>query len=78
MSLLPSSNRRLDIRPGGRDPGPDGDGKCLVLPIPGLGALLGGVARPKPLSVSAWTPLIIINLLLINRFGIFDDYLSLY
>ena len=54
MSLLPSSKTlRFVIRPGGKDPGPEGEGRCLMLPIPGLGARLGGVARPRPLSVSA-------------------------
>lgn len=53
ISLLPSSKTlRLVMRPGGSEPGPEGDGKCLMLPIPGLGARLGGVARPRPLSVS--------------------------
>ena len=41
------------MKPGGNEPGPDGDGKCLPeRPIPGDGARLGGVARPKPESVS--------------------------
>lgn len=53
ISLQPSSNiRRLVISPGGRLPGPEGDGKCLIGPIPGDGARRGGVARPKPESVS--------------------------
>jgi hypothetical protein len=42
------------MRPGGKDPGPEGEGRCLMLPIPGLGALLGGVALPRPLSVSIY------------------------
>lgn len=59
MSLLPSSKTLLlVIRPGGKDPGPDGEGRCLMLPtqfpMPGLGARLGGVARPSPLSVSTF------------------------
>lgn len=37
----------------GRLPGPEGDGRCRML-IPGDGALLGGVARPKPESVSPY------------------------
>ena len=42
----------LDISPGGREPGCDGEGKCLVEPPapPGEGARLGGVERPRPLS----------------------------
>lgn len=54
ISLDPSSKtRRFDINPGGSDPGPEGDGKCLPDgPIPGDGARRGGVARPKPESVS--------------------------
>lgn len=49
--------RRFDIMFGcGNEPGPLGDGRCLpaelVVPIPGEAALLGGVARPKPESVS--------------------------
>lgn len=55
-SLDPSSNpRRFDIKPGGNEPGPEGDGICLPeapIPIPGDGARLGGVARPSPESVS--------------------------
>jgi len=55
-SLDPSSNpRRFDIKPGGKEPGPEGDGICLPeapIPIPGDGARLGGVARPSPESVS--------------------------
>lgn len=59
MSLEPSSNmRRFVISPGGREPGPDGDGRCRPTtcepPIPGDGALRGGVALPKPESVSAF------------------------
>lgn len=46
------------MSPGGKEPGPDGDGKCrptpCELPIPGDGARRGGVARPKPESVSAF------------------------
>lgn len=55
ISLEPSSNirPRLFIKPGGNDPGPDGDGKWRFDgPIPGDGARRGGVARPKPESVS--------------------------
>lgn len=54
MSLEPSSKPRLFVmRPGGSDPGPDGDGKCrLEGPMPGDGARLGGVARPSPESES--------------------------
>lgn len=53
-SLDPSSKpRRFDTRPGGKDPGPDGDGICLPdSAIPGDGARRGGVARPNPESVS--------------------------
>lgn len=41
------------MKPGGNDPGPDGDGKWRFDgPIPGDGARRGGVARPKPESVS--------------------------
>lgn len=60
ISLDPSSNmRRFVIKPGGNEPGPEGDGKCRPMtceppPIPGEGALRGGVARPKPESVSAF------------------------
>lgn len=55
ISLLPSSKTFfLVMRPGGSDPGPEGEVRCLTLPIPGLGARLGGVPRPKPLSVSAF------------------------
>lgn len=62
ISLAPSSNPRLfETNPGGNDSGPDGDGKCLLMPatpvglppIPGDGARLGGVERPKPESVSS-------------------------
>lgn len=55
MSLEPSSNTRPRfMKPGGNDPGPDGDGKCrFECPMPGDGARRGGVARPKPESVSA-------------------------
>lgn len=65
MSLAPSSNPRLlETNPGGKDSGPDGDGRCLLRlpttpvapclePIPGDGARLGGVERPKPESVSS-------------------------
>lgn len=54
ISLDPSSNiRLLFIKPGGSEPGPDGDGKWRPDgPIPGDGARRGGVARPKPESVS--------------------------
>lgn len=54
ISLEPSSNmRRLFIKPGGSDPGPDGDGRWRPDgPMPGDGARLGGVARPSPESVS--------------------------
>lgn len=55
MSLEPSSKMRprLFIKPGGSEPGPDGDGKWRPDgPIPGDGARRGGVARPKPESVS--------------------------
>lgn len=55
ISLEPSSKTRprLFIKPGGREPGPDGDGKWrLDCPMPGDGARRGGVARPKPESVS--------------------------
>lgn len=49
----PSSKpRRFDIKPGGSEPGPDGDGICLPEAIPGDGARRGGVARPNPESVS--------------------------
>lgn len=42
------------MKPGGREPGPEGDGKCRPDgPIPGDGARRGGVARPKPESVSS-------------------------
>lgn len=42
------------MKPGGNEPGPDGDGKWRPDgPIPGDGARLGGVARPKPESVSS-------------------------
>lgn len=42
------------MRPGGNEPGPDGDGKCRTddEPMPGDGARLGGVARPNPESES--------------------------
>lgn len=55
ISLEPSSKMRprLFMKPGGNEPGPDGDGKCRPDgPIPGDGARLGGVARPNPESVS--------------------------
>lgn len=54
ISLDPSSNiRLLFIKPGGSEPGPDGDGKWRPEgPIPGDGARRGGVALPKPESVS--------------------------
>lgn len=54
ISLDPSSNpRRFDIKPGGKEPGPEGDGICLPdAAIPGDGARRGGVARPNPESVS--------------------------
>lgn len=54
ISLEPSSNiRRLFIKPGGSEPGPDGDGRWRPDgPMPGDGARLGGVARPSPESVS--------------------------
>lgn len=55
ISLEPSSNTRrcLFIKPGGNEPGPDGDGKCRFDgAMPGDGARRGGVARPKPESVS--------------------------
>lgn len=43
------------IKPGGSEPGPDGEGKWrLDGPIPGDGARRGGVARPNPESVSKW------------------------
>lgn len=46
ISLDPSSNiLRFVMRPGGSEPGPDGDGKWRA-PIP------GGVALPKPESES--------------------------
>lgn len=52
MSLEPSSNmRRLVMKPG-RLPGPDGEVRWRMVPTPGDGALLGGVARPRPESVS--------------------------
>lgn len=52
ISLDPSSNiRRLVMNPG-RLPGPDGEVRCRMAPTPGEGALLGGVARPSPESVS--------------------------
>lgn len=53
MSLEPSSNILLPlvIRPG-RLPGPEGDVRCRMLPMPGDGALRGGVALPRPESVS--------------------------
>lgn len=53
--LLPGPPLRpLLYRPrdGGREPGPrppEGEGKCLT---PGEGALRGGVALPRPESVS--------------------------
>lgn len=51
MSLDPSSKpRRLVIKPGGNDPGPDGDGRWRG--IPGEGARRGGVALPSPESES--------------------------
>lgn len=55
MSLDPSSNmRRLFMKPGGNEPGPDGEGKWRPDgPMPGEGARRGGVARPRPESVSA-------------------------
>lgn len=55
ISLEPSSKmRRLFMKPGGREPGPDGDGRWRPDgPMPGDGARLGGVARPKPESVSS-------------------------
>lgn len=41
------------MRPGGSEPGPDGDGKWRAPgPMPGEGARLGGVALPKPESES--------------------------
>lgn len=55
MSLEPSSKTRprLFMKPGGNEPGPDGDGKWrLDCPTPGDGARRGGVARPNPESVS--------------------------
>lgn len=54
ISLDPSSNiLRLFIKPPGNEPGPDGDGKWRDEgPIPGDGARRGGVARPRPESVS--------------------------
>lgn len=52
MSLDPSSNvRRFVISPGGREPGPDGEGNVRT---PGDGALRGGVARPRPESASPY------------------------
>lgn len=56
MSLEPSSKpRRFVINPGGSEPGPDGEGRWrLDGPIPGDGARLGGVARPRPESESGW------------------------
>lgn len=49
MSLDPSSKvLRLVTRPGGSEPGPEGDGKVRK---PGEGARRGGVARPRPESV---------------------------
>lgn len=33
---------------------PDGDGRCRMLLIPGDGARLGGVALPRPESVSVY------------------------
>lgn len=52
ISLEPSSNILLfDMSPG-KLPGPEGDGKCRMGPIPGEGALRGGVALPNPESVS--------------------------
>lgn len=50
---VPSSKpRRFVIKPGGSEPGPDGDGICLPEAMPGDGARRGGVARPNPESVS--------------------------
>lgn len=41
------------MRPGGNEPGPDGDGKWRAPgPMPGDGARLGGVALPRPESES--------------------------
>lgn len=52
ISLEPSSTtRRLFMKPG-NEPGPDGDGRWRLAPMPGEGARRGGVARPKPESVS--------------------------
>lgn len=46
--------RRLFMKPGGNEPGPEGDGRWRPDgPIPGDGARRGGVARPRPESVSA-------------------------
>ena len=55
MSLAASSKPpclRLEKSPGGSDPGPDGEGRCLAMP--GEGARRGGVARPSPLSSLMW------------------------
>lgn len=55
ISLDPSSiPRRFDIKPGGKEPGPDGEGICLLnVAIPGDGARRGGVALPIPESISS-------------------------
>lgn len=48
--------RRFDIKPGGSEPGPEGEGMCLFsVAIPGDGARRGGVALPMPESVSSQT-----------------------
>lgn len=55
ISLDPSSKiLRFVMSPGGRLPGPEGEGRCLIGPIPGDGARRGGVALPKPESVSPY------------------------
>jgi len=55
MSLEPSSKfLRFVISPGGSEPGPDGDGRCRILLMPGDGARRGGVALPRPESVSVY------------------------
>lgn len=55
ISLDPSSIPcRFVIKPGGKEPGPDGEGMCLLnVAIPGDGALRGGVALPIPESISS-------------------------
>lgn len=48
--------RRFVIKPGGNEPGPDGEGICLFsVCMPGEGARRGGVALPMPESISSQT-----------------------